>query len=109
MTTAPTVTPAQREAGLVKARQMRQQRAALLADISAGRTSPVQVLTHPDDEAARGLRVRHLVRAVPGYGPARTQAVMTAAGVHTTRRVGGLRPPQRSRLAAALRPQEKHR
>ena len=74
----PTLTPEQRDAALAKARQARQARSNLLADITSGQdTVPAVLARAQSDPVAAKTKVSQLVRAIPGYGlqdqrPART-------------------------------------
>jgi hypothetical protein len=97
----PTLTPQQRRAALDKASQARTARAELLAGLKAGRTSLADVLAR-EDEIARKTKVTAVLKALPGYGPAKATALLDEAGVSETRRVGGLGDQQRRKLIAAV-------
>lgn len=83
-----------------KATETKRAQARLLADLAGGHTTPHAVLT--GDLRARRIKVRRLVRAVPGYGTARTDQLMADLGIGRDRRVAGLGERQRRRLVEAL-------
>jgi hypothetical protein len=93
----PNLTPEQRQAALAKAALARRDRAELLAAVKSGQTSLAEVFDRADDLAKR-TRVVQVLRAVPGYGPAKVAALMAVCGVEEKRRVGGLGEQQRRRL-----------
>ena len=99
----PPLTPEQRERALAKAAEARSARSALLADVKAGTVTPEQVFDRTDDMAKR-TRVARVLRSLPGYGPAKVTALMTASGVDEKRRVGGLTTAQRAKLLASVTP-----
>lgn len=97
----PTLTPEQRQAALAKAAEARKARGELLASVKSGQTSVADVFGREDDTAKR-VKVVQVLRAVPGYGPAKVAALMTTCGVDDKRRVGGLGEQQRRRLLDSL-------
>ncbi len=97
----PTLTAEQRQAALAKATEVRKARGDLLAAVKAGHTSVSDVFGRADGLTKR-TRVVQVLRAVPGYGPAKVAAVMAACGVDEKRRVGGLGEQQRRRLLDAF-------
>jgi len=97
----PTLTPEQRQAALAKATDARKARSELLAAVKSGQTGLADVFGREDDLTKR-TRVVQVLRAVPGYGPAKVAAVMATCGVDEKRRVGGLGEQQRGRLLAAF-------
>ena len=100
----PTLTPEQRASALAKATEARQARGALLAQVKSGDVTLGQVFERGDDEIVKKTRVLQVLRALPGYGPAKVAALLTAAGVDEKRRVGGLTGAQRATLLAAVTP-----
>jgi hypothetical protein len=100
----PTMTPEQRTAALAKATEARQARSALLAQVKSGAMTLEQVFARADDEVVKKTRVLQVLRALPGYGPAKVTALMTTSGVDEKRRVGGLTKAQREKLLAAVTP-----
>jgi hypothetical protein len=93
----PNFTPEQRQAALARAALARRDRAGLLVAVKSGQTSLAEVFGRADD-LARRTRVVQVLRAVPGYGPAKVAALMAVCGVEEKRRVGGLGEQQRRRL-----------
>ncbi|MEV4251328.1 integration host factor, actinobacterial type [Streptosporangium canum] len=99
----PTLTPEQRAAAVVKATEARKARSELLAGVRAGTVTVAEVFARAEDETiAQKTRVVQVLRAVPGYGPAKVAALMATCGVEVKRRVGGLGEAQRERLLTAL-------
>ena len=99
----PTLTPEQRAAALAKAGEVRRARSEMLADVKAGKLSLKAVL----DRAAKGeemvkkTKVTALIKALPGYGPAKEAKLMADAEIDENRRIGGLGDRQRQALLAA--------
>ena len=100
----PIMTPEQRTDALARAQEARQARSILLAQVKSGELTPGQVFERTDDEVVRKTRVLRVLRALPGYGPAKATALMTASGVDEKRRVGGLTGAQRAKLLEAVSP-----
>jgi hypothetical protein len=98
----PTLTPEQRVDALAKATEARQARSALLAQVKSGALTLEQVFERVDDEVVKKTRVLQVLRALPGYGPAKVAALMSASGVDEKRRVGGLTTGQRTKLLEAV-------
>lgn len=97
----PTLTPQQRAEALAKAQAARKERSDLLAAVKAGRVTISQLLDRTDD-VARKTKVVQVLKALPGYGPAKAAAVMEQAGIDDSRRVGGLGQQQRRKLLESL-------
>ena len=97
----PALTHEQREAARLKALQMTAERKRLRTRLQAGELTPEQALAQ-DGEAARGMRVVTVVRALPGIGAATARRLMATAGIDGGRRVGGLTAGQTARLLAAV-------
>ena len=97
----PTMTPEQRAAALKKAAEARAARAQLKADVKAGKTSMVDVLRSMDD-VVRKTKVSEIIAALPGYGKARTAALMEECGIPENRRIGGLGENQKAKLLEKL-------
>lgn len=97
----PAITCEQREDARLAALQARRERSDLLASVRSGTVSVAQVLesTAP---AHQRMRVRDLLRSLPGIGPIRSSQVLDAAGIAHTKRVGGLTRHQRDRLLRQL-------
>jgi hypothetical protein len=68
----PNLTPEQRQAALAKAAEARQARTQLLSDIKAGKQTIKAVLDRAKEDSVVGkTKVAPLVKALPGYGPAK--------------------------------------
>ena len=98
---APALKPGEREAGRLKALQMTQERKQIRDQLRQGSLSLAQALAQ-DEEAARGMRLVTVVRALPGIGAATAARLMREAGIDAARRVGGLTTGQTARLLAAV-------
>ena len=98
---APALKPGEREAGRLKALQMTQERKQIRDQLRQGSLSLAQALAQ-GGEAARGMRVVTVVRALPGIGAATAARLMREAGIDAARRVGGLTTGQAARLRAAV-------
>jgi hypothetical protein len=99
----PTMTPEQRESALAKAAEARKARSALLAEVKSGGLELKDLFARSDD-VAKKTRVVQVLRALPGYGPAKVTTLMTDSGVDEKRRVGGLSSSQRTKLLEAVAP-----
>ena len=97
----PTLAPAQRDAAMSKARLLNSERKEIRDQLRQGSLSLAQALAQ-DGEAAHGMRVVTVVRALPGVGAATARRLMARAGIDGGRRVGGLTAGQRTRLLAAV-------
>jgi hypothetical protein len=97
----PTMTPEQRENALAKAAEARKARSVLLAQVKSGEMNLAQVFDRADD-IAKKTRVMQVLRALPGYGPAKVTALLANSGVDEKRRVGGLTVAQRTKLLDAV-------
>src|SRR4051794_41571548 len=100
----PMMTPEQRSDALAKAVEARQARSTLLARVKSRDLTPGQVFERTDDEIVKKTRVQQVLRALPGYGPAKVAALMTDSGVDEKRRVGGVTKAQRERLLEGITP-----
>lgn len=99
----PNLTPEQRQAALAKAAEARQARTKLLNDIKAGKETIPTVLARAKEDAVVGkTKVAQLIRALPGYGPAKVTAILDEAGIPAERRAAGLGDRQRAALLSAL-------
>lgn len=97
----PPMTPEQRASALAKAAEARTARSALLSQVKSGELDLKRVLDRSDD-IAKKTRLQQVLRALPGYGPAKVAAVMASSGVDEKRRVGGLTQAQRTKLLEAV-------
>jgi DNA uptake protein ComE-like DNA-binding protein len=97
----PTLTPEQRADALAKAQAARKERSELLASVKAGTVSVSELLGRSDN-VTKKTKVVQILRALPGYGPAKAAAVMEEAGIDDNRRVGGLGEQQRRKLLESV-------
>jgi hypothetical protein len=97
----PTLTPEQRAQALEKAQEARTARRELLDAVKSGALSLGDVLSR-EDNIAKKTKVSQLLKALPGYGPAKATALMEEAGIDEGRRLGGLGDRQREKLLAAV-------
>jgi hypothetical protein len=79
----------QREAARLKGLRLTAERKRLRARLQAGELTLAQALAQ-DKEAARGMRIVTVVRALPGIGAATAARLITQAGIDAARRVGAL-------------------
>jgi DNA uptake protein ComE-like DNA-binding protein len=99
----PTLTPEQRTAALAKAAEARKARTELLAAIKTGQQSLPDVLGRAKtDQVVGKTKVAALLKALPGYGPAKATALLDEAGIDVNRRAAGLGERQREALIQAL-------
>jgi len=95
----PPLTPAQRADAAVRATAARRTRAALRADLKAGRLRVSDVIIRAEsDEAVAKLKVVTLLEALPGVGKTKAAAIMDKNTIALSRRVRGLGPHQRDAL-----------
>ena len=90
----------QRFAALAEANRVRSLRAALKADLRAGRVSLEGVLTSPPD-FARSAKVATLLGATPQCGPVKAAKIMDRCRIAQSKTVAGLSERQRSELIAS--------
>lgn len=98
----PTLSPEERAKNLAKAAEMRQKRSKLRSDIKEGKLSLADVLKKADDPIVGRMKVSALIEALPGYGKAKTEALMLNLEISPSRRVQGLGSRQRSELLREL-------
>ena len=96
----PARSPEQRLAALAEANQVRSLRAALKADLRAGRVSLEGVLTSPPD-FVRNAKVSSLLGAMPQCGPVKAAKIMDRCRIAQSKTVAGLSERQRSELIAS--------
>lgn len=97
------LTASERTAARHKATAARAARAAVKAELKAGRKSVAEVIEAGRTEDAIGrLRVTELLEAMPGIGKVRAAAMMEQIGIAPTRRVRGLGIHQRQALISHL-------
>lgn len=94
--TLPRLTADQRRSALRVATEARKRRAEVKRAMKRGEVSMADALAM--DEMQR-CRARDAIGSMPGYGSARTSALMKQLGIDWNRRIGGLGPRQRAALA----------
>lgn len=102
-TPVPELTDEERRENLEKARAAKRRRAQVLENVRSGSLGVAEVLGIAEhDEAVSRMRAFTLIRAVPGYGFAKTQQLMKRLGIAESRRLRGLGVHQRSALCEQL-------
>lgn len=96
-----TLTPEKRAAAMEKARANRSRRAEVKKALAAGEIT-FSGLFELDEEAVAKAKVSEVIRALPGYGNAKTAAIMEEVGVAENRRLGGLGSKQKAKLIEIL-------
>lgn len=99
----PVLTPEERAKNLKKAAEMRSKRSKLRAEIKEGKKSLSAVLKKSDDPVVGRMKVSALIESLPGYGKAKTEALMEQLEISPSRRVQGLGSRQREELLKALK------
>lgn len=94
----PTLTPEQRAAALAKAAEVRSARAAIKAELKAGKTTLAAVLDRSGESAVGKMKVQALLEALPKVGKVKAQELMSELEIAPTRRVAGLGERQRKGL-----------
>lgn len=94
----PTLTPEQRQAALAKAAEVRSARAAIKAELKAGKTSLAAVLGRADEPAVGKMKVAALLEALPKVGKVKAAEILAELEIAPTRRVTGLGERQRAAL-----------
>ena len=103
MPEAPKLTAEQRAQALTDAAAARAARADVRARLKAGElTLPALLAQAERDPRLAGMRVSALIEALPGYGPARSAALMQRLRIAESRRIRGLGPKQRVALLASI-------
>jgi rRNA processing protein Krr1/Pno1 len=91
----------QRRQALAQANRVRKTRAQLKRDLKGGRVSVIELIADPPAYLA-SAKVMELLRALPGFGPAKATRLMESCQVSPVKSVGGLSERQRDRLIGAL-------
>ncbi|CAB4942276.1 MAG: integration host factor [Actinobacteria bacterium] len=101
--TVPVRTEEQRASALLRAMEVRRDRASLRHELKSGRTAGAEIIRSAQlAEQWQGIRVRWLLESLPGIGPARADSVMRRLSIAETRRLGGLTDRQRDDLIGAI-------
>ena len=99
MPTPPPLSDEQRRAALEKAAEARRVRAALKADLQAGRLSLEDVFApSADDKVVADTKLLAVLEALPNIGKVRSRRTMAAIGISERQRVRGVGPNQRQAL-----------
>jgi hypothetical protein len=98
----PNLSDADRKVALQKAAEARQKRAALRADIKAGKMSFAAVMKKSDDPIVARMKVSTLLESLPGFGKAKAAKIMSELEISESRRVQGLGARQRAMLMERL-------
>lgn len=98
----PNLSDADRQAALKKAAEARQKRAALRADIKAGKLSFADVMRRSSDPIVARMKVSTLLESLPGFGKAKAAKIMDDLEISASRRVQGLGARQREALMDKL-------
>jgi hypothetical protein len=93
---------AQRRDALARANEIRSYRAALKADVKAGRKRVTAALL-VNDPMLDSMRVYELLLAQPKVGRVRVNRILNRIGISPSKTVGGLSERQRGELALYLR------
>jgi hypothetical protein len=93
----PNRSPDQRLRALQKANTIRANQAQLKKNLKAGTVPITRILEQPPAYATN-LAVETLLRAIPGYGPARVARLLTKTRISASKRLGGLTDRQRIEL-----------
>ena len=97
--TLPELSDEERMATLARALEARAERRAALDELRAGTLGAAESL---DDPRLRSCKVFAWLRALPGIGTARADAIMREARIKPSRRVRGLGARQRVAVLEAL-------
>ena len=101
--TVPVRTEEQRASALLRAMEVRRERASLRQELKSGRTSGAEVIRSAQLAVQwQRIRVRWLLESLPGIGPARADSIMRRHAIAETRRLGGLTDRQRDELIGAI-------
>lgn len=99
MTTAPQITPEQRQAALEKAKEARTKRAELKARIKSGEIGLAALLESASTDSIVGkMKVASVLESLPGHGKAKAAGLMNQIGITDTRRLQGLGARQKAEL-----------
>jgi hypothetical protein len=99
----PELTPEQRQEALKKAAAARTARKELRDAIARGDETIPSVLKRAKSDAVVGkTKVADLLKSLPGYGPAKVNALLEQTGIDASRRAAGLGDRQKQALLDAL-------
>lgn len=98
----PNLSDADRQAALKKAADARAKRAAVRADVKAGKLTFADIMKKSDDPIVARMKVSALLESLPGFGKAKAARVMHDLEISESRRVQGLGARQREMLMERL-------
>ena len=99
MAKPPLLTPEQRSAALLKAKESRTKRSIMKSEIKNQKISVSAVLSLAQtDDAIAKMRVIELIESIPGVGKVRAQTLITKLEISPSRRIGGLGSHPRAKL-----------
>jgi guanylate kinase len=96
-----------RARGRTQAVAARRQRAQIKKDVATGELSLASVLSQRTDHVIGRLRIGEIIACLPGFGPAKTDAILNEVGVEPQRRLGQLGEHQTARILQILAPRMK--
>ncbi len=94
----PQITEEQRQAALIKAAEVRKQRANIKVQLKKGDLSLATLLERAGEDLVGKMRVKHVIESIPGYGKVKALELMEQVGIDETRRIGGLGAKQKAEL-----------
>ena len=98
----PELTADQRKEAQQRANEVRSQRAALLGQLKTGETTVAALLDRTGEPVVGRIRLYQALRAIPGIGAQRADAVMETAGIDPMRKLQGIGSRQCAALLDAL-------
>lgn len=98
----PKLTLDEKRKALVKAQEMRSQRAKLREKLKSGELTLRAVLENSSEEVIARMRVSYLLQSLPQVGKVTTDRIMNEIGIHENRRVQGLGKRQIEELLRRL-------
>ncbi|MDA8270551.1 MAG: integration host factor, actinobacterial type [Actinomycetota bacterium] len=103
MATPPQITKEQRQAALVRAQEVRGQRAEIKAQMKKGDLRLSALLERAGTEDLVGkIRVLNALESLPGFGRVKARALMDQIGIKDTRRLQGLGDRQKAELLSRI-------
>ena len=101
----PPMTPEKSAEALLKAAQVRRERADIKVRLKKGTLTVADVIGRADgDDTAGKMKVLAVLKSLPGIGDARARQVMEQLGIDEGRRVRGLGAKQRAALVHKFEP-----
>ena len=91
-----------RRKALVKAAEVRRERAQLREQLKAGDISLSDLLGRLDDDTVGKMKVLTVIESLPGVGKVKARRAMEGIGISENRRLRGLGSRQRNQLLDAF-------